>query len=317
LLAPLVRLGLAPLAGLAGRSSARRLVTREARSTPLSELRRTVRKRALHRTGAPVVAGPWLQDEVGELLYWIPFLRWVQALSPGLHERLFVVCRRSSAAWYAGIGAGRIDVEQLTGSASLPDALAEDELQGPLRDRVAAAFGLGSRAFRVLPERLVTATRAELAHQSPAARAGRRLLEFALLPPTEPPTGLELPDDFVAVRFAVDQTELADAFADWQPAIRLEGFDGAAQAAVVARARGFVGTFGVEAVLAVLSGVPAVAFDSRPQQPVEDDLRLVSSFLADPPFGHLHVLDVTGSPAEAAKQAGRLLEAPVEALAAV
>ena len=77
--------------------------------------------------------------------------------------------------WYAGIGAGQVDLERL-----IPDEpteeVTEDELQGPLRDEIARTFGFGSRAFRVLPAGLVAAAREAIADQKPSDR--KRLLEF-------------------------------------------------------------------------------------------------------------------------------------------
>jgi hypothetical protein len=300
LLAPLVRLALVPFAALEGRSSRRRNALRAARATPLAELRQTARKRALHRTGAPLVAGPWVGDEVGELLYWIPFLRWVQGLDQGLRERFFVIARRSSAAWYEGIGAGRVDLEQVSAGTD-PDDAGEGELEGLIKERVAEAFDLGSRAFRVLPGRLVAVTRADLARQDPA---GRRLLEFAAPAATELPD-LALPDDFVAVSFP-NNPALAEACADRHATVSLDGFDAGARVAAIAGARGFAGTFGADAVLAVLSGVPAAVIRSD-RESEEDDLRLISSFLTEREFGRLSVLDETGSPVEVVAEMLRLL----------
>jgi hypothetical protein len=318
-LAPAVRLMLAPRAALLGRGIVRRRKTM-GESTPTDELRSVVRARAMHRAGMPVIVGPWLEDEVGELLYWIPFLRWAQTMSPGLRERLFVVSRASSAAWYAGIGAGRADLEQLVGrDLSEPSlaGLSEDQLQGPLREQVEDAFGLGSRAFRVLPASLVVAARSELAERTPAERLQERLLEFAPLPAPEAPAGLAPSQDFVAVRGDAADPGVVSALADRVAVVALDGLDRRAQAAVLARARGFVGRYGVEAVLAVLSGTRAVAFAEGLEEAVLGDLRLASAFLADAPYGRLQVLEAGGSAEEAAERALRLLDASVEALAAV
>jgi hypothetical protein len=316
-LAPVVRLGLAPLAALSGQHADRRRERSAARATPLAGLRRVVRKRAMHRTGAPVVCGPWLEDEIGELLYWIPFLRWMQGMRPGLSDRLFVVCRGSSAFCYSGIGAGLAELEQLVRS-DQPDlsvALSESELQGRLREHVARVFELGSRAFRVLPADLVVATRSHLARQKPPAPGQRRMLEFAPLMAPEPPAGLELPDEFVAVRFDEDSTDVVAAVAEQAHVVSLDGLDRLAQAGVLARSQGFVGAYGVEAYLAVLLGRPAAVVGA--ERADADDLSVASSFLARPLFGRLHVLDAAASPAEVAKHAARLLEAPIEALAGV
>jgi hypothetical protein len=208
---------------------------------------RLVRKRALHRTGAPVVAGPWMGDEIGELLYWIPFLRRLQGMDAGLKERLFVIRRAAGAAWYAGIGAGQVDLERLIPDEPV-DEIGEEELQGPLRDEIARTFGLGSRAFRVLPAGLVAAVRHAIADQKPSER--KRLLEFELLsPPRNEP---------------------------------------------------YVGPYGPEAIVAVLSGVDAAAFSSELDLPDPHDLKIVSTFLAEPPFGRLTVDE--GTPEERAAQ---------------
>ena len=300
MLAPLVRMLLAPWAWLAGRGSARRLETRAAKQTPTAELMRLVRKRALHRTGAPVVAGPWTGDEVGELLYWIPFLRRLQGLDAGLTERLFVVRRAAASAWYDGIGAGQVDLERLIPDEP-PDEVGEEELQGPLREEIARTFGFGSRAFRVLPAGLVAAIREAIAEQKPSER--KRLLEFAPLSPSLPAP--DLPERFVAVA----QPELAAALR--VPAVDLEPLDRATQAAVIARSAGYVGAYGPEAIVAVLCGVDAAAFSTEVERPAAHDLKVVSSFLAEPPFGRLHLDE--GTPEE---RAAELLQAR-GALAAV
>src|SRR5207249_3171930 len=86
------------------------------------------RKLARTPDDQPVVAGPWLGDEVGEVLYWIPFLRWAQAATFGLQERLIVVARPRSEPWYAGIGARRVRPEDVgdAPSAALPASWVED-----------------------------------------------------------------------------------------------------------------------------------------------------------------------------------------------
>ena len=126
--------------------------------SPAVELRRTIDR--LARGDAPIVAGPWTGDEIGELLYWIPFLRWAQTANIGLRERLYVPRAPQREAWYAGIGAGT---------------------------------GAPAGAKRLEPE-LVLAARSELARQDPGLRIQHRLLEFAPLPgagPYEGPYGVQ------------------------------------------------------------------------------------------------------------------------------
>ncbi len=147
---------------------ARRLATRLAaggkqpekvrRQSPAGELRRAIDR--LARGDAPILAGPWPGDEIGELLYWIPFLRWAQTANIGLRERLYVPRAPEHEAWYSGIGVGT---------------------EAP------------AGAKRLDPE-LVLSARPELARQDPGLRIQHRLLEFALLPgagPYEGPYGVE------------------------------------------------------------------------------------------------------------------------------
>jgi hypothetical protein len=47
-----------------------------------------------------ILAGPWLGEVGFELLYWVPFLRWFAARFHVAPERLMVVSRGGTAAWY-------------------------------------------------------------------------------------------------------------------------------------------------------------------------------------------------------------------------
>jgi hypothetical protein len=283
--APLVRLVLAPLAALAGRGSTPGGEKKSRDSTPARKLRRTVEKLRAGGSVSSIVAGPWLDDEIGELLYWIPFLRWTQTGSIGVRDRLVVACRASTAAWYEGVGARRVASDYV-----------EEDAQALSPDAVSAA-------------------RSELAAQDPTRRIHHRLLEFAPLAGPELPAGLELPHDFVAVRFEPGEAGVADALSGLTAVVDLDGLDRSTQTAVLARARGFAGTYSVEAYVAVLLGLPAIAFVTG--EPDPDELRIASSFLARPPFGRLHAITGSGSPVERAEQALALIERHTGVLAGV
>ena len=157
--APLVR---ALASRFAPRVEAPREKTRE--SNPARDLRRAVDR--LARGSGPIVAGPWTGDEIGELLYWIPFLRWAQTANIGLRERLFVPRASEHDAWYEGIGAGG-----------------------------EAPYGAES-----LSPQLVLAACSELARQDPGRRIQHRMLEFAPIPgATEPYVGEYGVEAFLAV----------------------------------------------------------------------------------------------------------------------
>jgi hypothetical protein len=51
----------------------------------------------------PIIVGPWLAEVGYEILYWIPFLRWVSAAYRLDPSRVTVVSRGGVGAWYEGI----------------------------------------------------------------------------------------------------------------------------------------------------------------------------------------------------------------------
>src|SRR5207249_5912200 len=114
--APLVRRALRPAAAASARRAERLRKAKPPKAWPARDLQRRVHR--LARDARPVVAGPWVGDETGELLYWIPFLRWAQTATVGLGERLHVVRRPETACWYDGIGVAQAAAQEELG---LPD----------------------------------------------------------------------------------------------------------------------------------------------------------------------------------------------------
>ena len=57
----------------------------------------------LARTRLPILVGPWTGEVGFELLYWIPFLRWVRDAFPIDPDRLVVLSRGGVGAWYEDI----------------------------------------------------------------------------------------------------------------------------------------------------------------------------------------------------------------------
>ena len=55
---------------------------------------------AIVSDGGTIVAGPWLGEVGFELLYWVPFLRWFTRRFNVTPERLIVVSRGGTGAWY-------------------------------------------------------------------------------------------------------------------------------------------------------------------------------------------------------------------------
>jgi hypothetical protein len=56
---------------------------------------------------SPVIIGPWTGEVGYEVLYWIPFVRWVLRTFQVPPERVIVVSRGGTASWYSGIGVGQ------------------------------------------------------------------------------------------------------------------------------------------------------------------------------------------------------------------
>lgn len=51
----------------------------------------------------PLIVGPWLSEVGYEVLYWIPFVRWVKSTYHIKTDRLIVVSRGGASAWYRDI----------------------------------------------------------------------------------------------------------------------------------------------------------------------------------------------------------------------
>ena len=58
----------------------------------------------------PIVVGPWLSEVGYEVLYWIPFLRWVIAAYRIPATRIVVVSRGGTASWYGDVASRYVDV---------------------------------------------------------------------------------------------------------------------------------------------------------------------------------------------------------------
>jgi hypothetical protein len=64
---------------------------------------------ALARDPRPIVVGPWLGEVGFELLYWVPFVRWVADRYSIEPDRLVAVSRGGAASWYAPLAAHSYD----------------------------------------------------------------------------------------------------------------------------------------------------------------------------------------------------------------
>ena len=97
----------------------------------------------------PIVVGPWLSEVGYEVLYWVPFVRWVQSQFRIPSERLVVVTRGGAAAWYADITTNAVELFDLMS----PDEYAAGNAQRAVEDRgTLKQFGVSSMDQRIVAE---------------------------------------------------------------------------------------------------------------------------------------------------------------------
>ena len=68
---------------------------------------------------APVFVGPWADDIGNELLYWIPFVRWVSGTYGLPPERLIVISQTGLSDWYGSLAHRYLDSKTLFSRAEL------------------------------------------------------------------------------------------------------------------------------------------------------------------------------------------------------
>jgi len=161
---------------------------------------------------ALLIVGPWLSEVGYEVLYWIPFLRWVQTTYHIAPERLLVVTRGGAACWYQDITPHSVE---------LFDLMSPDEFVSRNNARGAAGGGtLKQWAVSPMDEEIAADVRertgignARLLHPSlmyrlfqqfmlghrPASFLQRRTKHRAIAPPRIALP--RLPQEYVAVKF--------------------------------------------------------------------------------------------------------------------
>ena len=194
----------------------RRLVPRAVRhhlSGRIAQFRSAALRRRLAAIAAerrPIFAGPWLGEVGFEVLYWMPFLRWVAeefSIAPG---RMIVMSRGGTQSWYEPFAGTYHDVFTYAS----PEAFREDhhervrdagqqkQVQGTgfehrLQD--AALSASGARDAAVLhPSAMFELFNPFWWHHLDESWVHRHARYARLSPP--PPPG-QLPDSYAAVKF--------------------------------------------------------------------------------------------------------------------
>jgi hypothetical protein len=160
----------------------------------------------------PIIVGPWLSEVGYEVLYWVPFVRWVRSRYGVAADRLIVVTRGGAACWYADITTNAVELFDVMPPAEYAARNAERSsgeggtikqrtVSAMDRDIVAAAEErIGARGARLLHPLLMYQLFHQfwLGHRAPAfldnhTRYARVAAPDVPLPP--------LPPRFTAVKF--------------------------------------------------------------------------------------------------------------------
>jgi hypothetical protein len=160
----------------------------------------------------PIIVGPWLSEVGYEVLYWVPFVRWIQSQHDIPTDRLIIVTRGGAASWYSDITTNAVELFDLMS----PEEYAAGNAQRSAEDRgTLKQFVISSMDQRIVAEvqRRVGASRAQVLHPSllyqlfhqfwlghrPPSFLDRRTRYRRVAAPNVavPP----LPADFVAVKF--------------------------------------------------------------------------------------------------------------------
>jgi len=168
---------------------------------------------SLRRSANPIVVGPWSSEVGFELLYWIPFLRWVASEYDLRPERIIAVSRGGAATWYGDVASRYVDVF---------DQMSPDEYRARIDQRVRTAGHQKqyevSQFDRTVMERIKDRRDLHEAHilhpsvmyqvfrrywneKAPAGVLTRHTRYSALPDPGDIDPALVLPKEFVAVRF--------------------------------------------------------------------------------------------------------------------
>jgi hypothetical protein len=160
----------------------------------------------------PLIVGPWLSEVGYEVLYWIPFLRWVQTTYHIDPDRLLVVTRGGAACWYHDITPHRVELFDLmspevfvsrnnargaAGGGTLKQwaiSTMDEEIAGEVRSRT----GIGN-ARLLHPSLMYRLFQQFMLGHRPASFLQRRTKYRAIATPhmAVPP----LPQEYVAVKF--------------------------------------------------------------------------------------------------------------------
>jgi hypothetical protein len=158
---------------------------------------------------ASILAGPWLSEVGYEVLYWVPFLRWVKAAYRIPDDRIVIMSRGGTGSWYRDISARYVEVldharpEELAARAAGGGALKQlgiSDLDRRLVARAAAASGQGG-TMNVLHPSLMFRWFAPFWSGHETLGFVERHSRYARIEPPELTVPVTLPANYIAVKF--------------------------------------------------------------------------------------------------------------------
>ncbi len=154
----------------------------------------------------PIIAGPWLSEVGYEVLYWVPFLRWVAAAYRIPPERLIAMSRGGTESWYRGVAGRYVEVFDHASPAELAARAAAghlkqrdvSDLDRRLIDRASQALGI--HGAHVLHPSLLFRWFAPFWSGHETMGFVERCTRHARIEPPSITTPMPLPAEYVAVK---------------------------------------------------------------------------------------------------------------------
>ena len=160
----------------------------------------------LLRHDRPIIVGPWTGEVGFELLYWVPFVRWVATTYHLPPERLIVVSRGGVPSWYGDCAAHYVDIFSLFSSTEFRVATEDAKKQrrvgtfdATVVKRVTEARGL-ARADLLHPGMMYRLFMPFWREVASMARV-EHYASHARIEAGDDPVLRDLPDEYVAARF--------------------------------------------------------------------------------------------------------------------
>jgi hypothetical protein len=156
---------------------------------------------------SPIIVGPWLSEVGYEVLYWVPFLRWVMAAYRIDPARVTIMSRGDTRSWYGNIGSRYVEVFDHASPAELARGPAEGRLKqrdlSPLDRRLIAdaSAALGLRDVRIVHPSLMFRWFTPFWSGHEGVSYVDRHTRYERIGAADVPTPVALPHEYVAVKF--------------------------------------------------------------------------------------------------------------------